>query len=226
MSLVVAARMTLFYAPPLSLLLSDFALAPGVLARSLGFCWTSCCGCWGSSSCCSSDMGGTILQWFAWTHVALSPTFTAVCVISNTWYGPRQRFTLQLFHVIKRSDLMQEHLRNLPLGSFNLHRNVGQQTRHFAVIQHLIFFYIHLLMEACVFPLLFPWMVVYQKEFQMGSNLFWLSFSLSCINTVGSAFLFLFLFFRQKFSANIVKPFVNHNSFICAIIPFFFLYMI
>ncbi len=42
-------------------------------------------------------------------------------------------------HEITRSDLVQESLSNLPLGSFYLHRNIWQQTRHLpAVIQHVI----------------------------------------------------------------------------------------
>ncbi len=46
-------------------------------------------------------------------------------------------------HEITRSDLVQESLSNLPLGSFYLHRNIWQQTRHFlAVIQHVIFTHI------------------------------------------------------------------------------------
>ncbi len=41
--------------------------------------WTS------SSDCSASGMGGTLLQWFTCTHVALSATFTAVCVTRSTF---------------------------------------------------------------------------------------------------------------------------------------------
>ncbi len=50
-----------------------------------------------SSDCSASAMGGTFLQWFMWTHVALSATFSAVCVTSSTWKGPSHLFDFQLF---------------------------------------------------------------------------------------------------------------------------------
>ncbi len=53
--------------------------------------WTS------SSNCFASAMGGTLLQWFMWTHVALSATFTAVCVTRSTWKGSSHLFDFQLF---------------------------------------------------------------------------------------------------------------------------------
>ncbi len=53
--------------------------------------WTS------SSDCSASAMGGSLLQWFTWTHVALSATFTAVCVTRSTWKGPSHLFDFQLF---------------------------------------------------------------------------------------------------------------------------------
>ncbi len=53
--------------------------------------WTS------SSDCSASAMSGTLLQWFMWTHVALSATFTVVCVTRSTWKGPSHLFDFQLF---------------------------------------------------------------------------------------------------------------------------------
>ncbi len=53
--------------------------------------WTS------SSDRSASAMGGTLLQWFTWTHVALSATFTALCVTRSTWKGPSHLFDFQLF---------------------------------------------------------------------------------------------------------------------------------
>ncbi len=53
--------------------------------------WTS------SSDCFASAMGGTLLQWFMWTHVALSATLTAVCVTRSTWKGSSHLFDFQLF---------------------------------------------------------------------------------------------------------------------------------
>ncbi len=102
--------------------------------------WTS------SSDCSASAMGGTLLQWFTCTHVALSATFTTVCVTRSTWKGPSHLFDFQLFLLWSRITTKSPGLtscRNFsatfPLGSFYLHRNIWQQTRHFlAVIQHVI----------------------------------------------------------------------------------------
>ncbi len=44
-----------------------------------------------------SGGAGTFLQWLACTHVALSATFTAVCVISRTWNGPFHLLDFQCF---------------------------------------------------------------------------------------------------------------------------------
>ncbi len=103
--------------------------------------WTS------SSDCSASAMGGTLLQWFMWTHVALSATFTAVCVTRSTWKGPSHLFDFQLFLLWSRITTKSPGLtscRNLSATfSFYLHRNIWQQTRHFfAVIQHVIFTHI------------------------------------------------------------------------------------
>ncbi len=62
------------------------AATQGLFKLDLNIYWHSR---WTSSSDCSaSAMGGTFLQWFTWTHVALSATFTAVCVTRGTWKGP------------------------------------------------------------------------------------------------------------------------------------------
>ncbi len=71
-----------------SLLLIFFKLGLSVYWHSR---WTS------SSDCSASAMGGTLLQWFMWTHVALSATFTAVCVTNCTWKGPSHLLDFQLF---------------------------------------------------------------------------------------------------------------------------------
>ncbi len=59
-----------------------------------------------------SGGAGTFLQWLACTHVALSATFTAVCVISRTWNGPFRfpMFPPQVldYHEIARPDIMQD----------------------------------------------------------------------------------------------------------------------
>ncbi len=45
--------------------------------------WTS------SSDCSASAMGGTLLQWFTWTHVALSATFSISSSFSCDHESPR-----------------------------------------------------------------------------------------------------------------------------------------
>ncbi len=84
-------------------------------------------------------------------------------------------------HEIARSHLVQESLSNLPLGSFYLHRNIWQQTRHFfAVIQHVILTHIRW-WQPLFTPPLCPWMVACQTKFQMGSGLVY-SFSHSHVH--------------------------------------------
>ncbi len=89
--------------PPLSLLLAadiwfrlkHTAAMQGLFKLDLSIYWHSR---WTSSSdCFASAMGSTLLQWFMWTHVALSATFTAVCVTRSTWKGSSHLFDFQLF---------------------------------------------------------------------------------------------------------------------------------
>ncbi len=78
-----------------------------------------------------------------------SATFTAVCVTRSTWKGSSHLSTSSSFscdhesprnrQVSPRAGISQQP----SPGSFYLHRNIWQQTRHFfAVIQHVIFTHI------------------------------------------------------------------------------------
>lgn len=151
MSLVVAAQMALLCTPALSLLLSDLALVLGVWARSWGLLLNllllllrlllllpfrygrnspAVAGVHPRSSL--SDLHPCVCY-----QQKLGVALATVSPSSSSSSGH------ELPRNPPRPDLMQKHLSNLPLGSFHLHRNVGQQTRHFfAVIQHFIFTHI------------------------------------------------------------------------------------
>ncbi len=153
-------------------------------------------------------MGGTLLQWFMWTHVALSATFTAVCVARSTWKGPSHLLDFQLFLLWSRITTKSPGLtscRNLSATfSFYLHRNIWQQTRHFlAVIQHVILTHIRWWQ-----PLFTPFHA--HEWWPAGAG--WdakgvfIPLATLCVFTSDASF-------AKNFS-NHCNPFVNHNSFL------------
>lgn len=146
----MAAQIALLCTPALSLLLSDLALALGVWARSWGLLLNLLLLLLRLLLLLPFRYGRNSPA-VAGVHPrsSLSDLHRCVCYQQNLeWPSPPFRPPVlppqvTNYHVIPRPDLMQKRLSNLPLGSFHLHRNVGQQTRQFfAVIQHFIFTHI------------------------------------------------------------------------------------
>ncbi len=116
--------------------------------------WTS------SSNCSASAMGGTLLHG-TWTHVALSATFTAVCVTRSTWKGPSHLLSSSFScdhesprnHQVSPRAISQQPS---PGQLLPAQKYLTTDKTFFAVIQHVILTP-HPLMAAFVYPPLCPW---------------------------------------------------------------------